>query len=126
MERGCLWNSFVMVGHIHAFLNLFGHALPALVEAFESIQSSFSTAREASALRELYSRIRSASFSEDVLSPQTNGLAVLCCTGLGWSDLGEPSRVRSLIEHKGIQTTREFRTDYAETDARPLAINAKA
>ena len=40
MERGCLWNSFVMVGHVHAFLNLIRQALPGLIEAFESIRTS--------------------------------------------------------------------------------------
>lgn len=112
MERGCLWNSFVMVGHTHAFLGLLRRALPGLVEAFESIRSSFSSGYETAALRGLYDRIRSTSFSEEVLSIETDGLAVLCGTGLGWSDLGEPSRVRSLIERRGIQTKRVFRTDY--------------
>ena len=46
MERGCLWNSFVMVGHVQAFLDLMRNTLPPLVEAFESIRSSFFTAYE--------------------------------------------------------------------------------
>jgi mannose-1-phosphate guanylyltransferase len=114
MERGCLWNSFVMVGHIHAFLNLLTHALPDLVEAFESMRSSFLTGRERPALGELYSRIRSTSFSEDVLSMQTDGLAVLRATGLGWSDLGEPGRVHSIIERKGVHRLSEFDPIYGD------------
>src|ERR1019366_9444794 len=31
MERGCLWNSLVMVGHVHAFLDLIRGALSSLV-----------------------------------------------------------------------------------------------
>ena len=116
MERGCLWNSFVMVGYVHAFLNLIRRALPGLVELFESIRSSLFTAAERTALCELYSGIGATSFSQDVLSAQPNALAVLRATGLGWSDLGEPSRVRSVLERKSVQTTRVFRTDYGETD----------
>ncbi len=118
MERGCLWNSFVMVGYVHAFLNLIRHALPSLVEAFESIRSSFFTAYERAALCELYSGIGDTSFSQDVLSAQPNSLAVLRATGLGWSDLGEPSRVSSLLERKSVQTTRVIRTGYGYMDGK--------
>jgi mannose-1-phosphate guanylyltransferase len=104
IKRGCLWNSFVMVGHVHTFLNLIRHALPRLVEAFESIRPSLFTASARTALCELYSGIRASSFSQDVLSVQPNNLAVLRATGLGWSDLGEPSRVRSVLERKGVRT----------------------
>ena len=91
MERGCLWNSFVMVGHVHAFLSLIRRALPRLVELFESIRASLFTASERTALRDLYSGIGATSFSQDVLSGQPNDVAVLRATGLGWSDLGEPA-----------------------------------
>ena len=114
MERGCLWNSFVMVGHVHAFLSLIRHALPRLAEAFESIRPSFSTASERAALCDLYSDIRAASFSRDVLSAQPNGLAVLRATGLGWSDLGEPGRVFSVLERKGVQTDWGFKPGYGD------------
>lgn len=116
MERGCLWNSFVMVGGVHAFLDLIRRTLPGLVELFESIRSSLFTATERTSLRELYSEIGATSFSQDVLSAQPNALAVLRATGLGWSDLGEASRVRSLLERKSVQRTRAFRTNCGETD----------
>ena len=98
IERGCLWNSFVMVGAVRSFLNLIQRALPHLVEVFESIRSSFATKYEKAALFELYSGIPASSFSHDVLSVQASELAVLRASGLGWSDLGEPSRVRTILE----------------------------
>ena len=55
MAQGCLWNSFVMVGRVNAFLNPVRHTLPLLLAAFESILSSFSTASEEEELRALYS-----------------------------------------------------------------------
>jgi mannose-1-phosphate guanylyltransferase len=108
MERGCLWNSFVMVGYVQAFLNLIKHALPGLLNAFEAIRPSLFTVHERAAMRDLYSGIRSSNFSQDVLSMQANGLAVLRATGLGWSDLGEPGRVLSVLERKGVQTEWGF------------------
>jgi mannose-1-phosphate guanylyltransferase len=116
MDRGCLWNSFIMVGHVHAFLNLIRQALPSLVQSFESIRSSFFTAYERTALCDLYSGIRSTSFSEDVLSVLPDRLAVLCATGLGWSDLGEPSRVHSVLEREGVRTQRNLGAACGETD----------
>jgi mannose-1-phosphate guanylyltransferase len=104
MERGCLWNSFVMVGYVRAFLKLIRSALPSLVEAFESIRSSLFTAWERTALCELYSGIGVTSFSHDVLAVRPNDLVVLRATGLGWSDLGEPGRVLSVLERRGVQT----------------------
>ena len=119
MERGCLWNSFIMVGHVHAFLNLIRHALPSLVQSFESIRSSFFTEHEGTALCNLYSSIRSANFSEDVLSVMPDRLAVLCAAGLGWSDLGEPSRVHSVLERKGARSQWNLGAAYRETDGMP-------
>jgi mannose-1-phosphate guanylyltransferase len=109
MAQGCLWNSFVMVGRVNAFLNPVRHTLPLLLAAFESILSSFSTASEEEDLRGLYSGIPTTSFSQDVMSLRPTDLAVLCASGLGWSDLGEPGRVLSVLEGKGVKTEWRFR-----------------
>jgi mannose-1-phosphate guanylyltransferase len=108
MAQGCLWNSFVMVGRVSAFLNFILQTLPSLLGAFESIRSSSSSAFEEKELRELYSGILATSFSQDVMSVRPTNLAVLCATGLGWSDLGEPSRVLSVLESKGAKTDWGF------------------
>jgi mannose-1-phosphate guanylyltransferase len=104
MKRGCLWNSFVMVGHVRAFMKVIRQALPNLVEAFESARPSFAAASETAALSDLYAGICATNFSQDVLSMYPHDLAVLRGTGLGWSDLGDPSRVLSILERKGVQT----------------------
>ena len=102
MERGCFWNSFVMVGRVDAFVSLIRRALPSLFEPFESIRSLLLTAKEPAALLELYSGIRASSFSSDVLAACPSDLAVLSCGNLGWSDLGETSRVLSVLRRKGV------------------------
>jgi mannose-1-phosphate guanylyltransferase len=101
IDHGCLWNTFIMVGHVQAFLQLSRRAVPKLVDGFERIRSSFTTASEASELSDLYSGISATSFSQDVLSTQSRGLAVLHCAGLKWTDLGEPSRVLSVLHNLG-------------------------
>lgn len=115
MERGCLWNSFVMVGYVHAFLNLIRQALSHLFETFESIWSSLSKTSEHAVLNEVYSSIVASNFSQDVLSAQPNSLAVLRATSLGGSDLGEPSRVHSVLDRIGVQTEWRFNADDRDT-----------
>jgi len=123
-ERGCLWNSFVMVGSVRAFMKLMRRTLPRLVEAFELIQPSFSTPSEITAMCDLYADICAANFSQEVLSVYPHDLAVLCGTGLGWSDLGEPSRVLSMLERKGVQP--EWRFKPLDGDGRLLVRGEEA
>jgi mannose-1-phosphate guanylyltransferase len=114
MERGCLWNSFVMIGHVNAFMSLIRHTLPELIKSFDSIRQALFTTAEPSAVRDLYSTVRTASFSEDVLSVQPDHLAVLRSTGLGWSDLGEPSRVLSILDRKKVRKEWGAKPDHEE------------
>jgi mannose-1-phosphate guanylyltransferase len=102
MERGCFWNSFVMVGRIDSLLGLARRAVPDLVQSVESVHSTFFTGSEREALADLYSGVRSSNFSEDVLSAYPGELAVLPAN-LGWSDLGETRRVLSVLERKGAR-----------------------
>lgn len=89
MGGGCLWNSFVMVGRVSAFLAMIRRTLPELIAAFESMGEI--------SLDELYARIPATNFSDEVLSKRPSDLTVLPARGLGWSDLGEPQRVLSAL-----------------------------
>ena len=107
MNLGCLWNSFIMVGRVDAFLSLIREAVPALFQSFYPVTSSLALTDQAS-LDNLYSGIPSFNFSRQVLSAKPAALAVLRADGLEWSDLGEPSRVLSLVARKGIQKEWNF------------------
>jgi mannose-1-phosphate guanylyltransferase len=100
MRSGCLWNSFVMVGRVGSFLELTRQTIPRLHNSFESIRQSFLTIGEADALSGLFAEISSSNFSDEVLSASSSSLAVMRCSGLGWSDLGEPDRVLSVLARK--------------------------
>jgi mannose-1-phosphate guanylyltransferase len=104
LARGCLWNSFIMVGHVQAFLDLIRCTLPCFYQRFQSISPLLFSAGETDAVERLYSVLHPINFSHDVLSARTDTLTVLCGTDLGWSDLGEPKRVLSVIKRRGVQT----------------------
>ncbi len=104
MERGCLWNSFVMVGLVGSFLYLIRNTLPDLVALFEHIRSALRMGTQEIALNEVYTRIRATCFSRKVMAARPRDLAVLRATGVGWSDLGEPGRVLSVRNRKGVRS----------------------
>jgi len=100
MRRGCLWNSFVMVGRVSAFLSMIQRTLPDLLTSLESMWAEVAPGMEDMALRDLYGTIPATNFSDEVLSVNPSALAVLRADALGWSDLGEPQRVFSVLKFK--------------------------
>ena len=104
METGCLWNSFVMVGRVDALLQMTRRAVPELFNNFAALVPTFGTVAEQTALRKLYSRITETNFSHSVLARQPNDLAVMRVGEVGWSDLGDPTRVFSTLARLGVRT----------------------
>jgi mannose-1-phosphate guanylyltransferase len=104
MERGCLWNSFVMVGSVEALLKLTRAAMPEMYGAFSAVTPAFETAYEQRALAGVYSSIEESNFSHQVLAARPEDLMVMKVGDVGWSDLGEPSRVLSALARIGVQS----------------------
>lgn len=104
MERGCLWNSFVMVGSVDALLKMTLAALPEMYAAFAAITPTFETTSEQKAATELYAELADANFSHQVLAVRPEDLMVMRVGDVGWSDLGEPGRVLSTLAHLGVQS----------------------
>jgi len=108
MDNGCLWNSFVMVGSVSAFLKMVRRALPDLWNSFKSIELVLNTTEESQAVEKLYARIPDTNFSQSVLSKRPGNLAVLPVVGLKWNDLGKPQRVLSTLADLGIEPKNEL------------------
>jgi mannose-1-phosphate guanylyltransferase len=103
MTKGCLWNSFVMVGKVGAFLGLFEKHLPALYKMFAASSITFGTSAEKATLRSLYAWINETNFSSEVLEKAADELYVLRVADVVWSDWGEPQRVLGTLENLGLQ-----------------------
>jgi len=101
IERGSLWNTFVMVGHVRSFLKMVNGALKGLVEAFS--KSPLWAGDEVHIQDSLYAGIHSVDFSRDVLSVQTKRLVALQLGRAGWSDLGHPERVMAVLQASGLE-----------------------
>ncbi len=90
LDQGSVWNTFVMVGHVHAFLQMVQTALPGLLDVLASARMWIG--EETHIERSLYQRIPSVNFSCRVLSANPECLAVLRLKNVGWIDLGDPGR----------------------------------
>jgi mannose-1-phosphate guanylyltransferase len=103
MTKGCLWNSFVMVGKVSTFLALIEKHLPELYKMFAASSAAFDTSAEKATVRSLYAWINETNFSSEVLEKATNELYVLRVADVIWSDWGEPRRVLGTLESLGMQ-----------------------
>ena len=98
--RGCLWNSFVMVGAVATFLRAMAVSLPALYGALDNVTPAFGGPVEEAAVRRVYAAIPPADFSRSVLTARPELLGVMPVEGVTWSDLGSPERVRRVRSHR--------------------------
>ncbi len=77
-------------------LRLIHRALPAMAVTFAPLLGRIDTAWEDEAARAVYAALAPADLSKDVLQRAPERLAVLPVSGVGWSDLGVPERVRAV------------------------------
>jgi mannose-1-phosphate guanylyltransferase len=94
LQRGCLWNTFVTVGHVGAVHDLLRTSIPAVVRRINaSSRCELGTA---------YREVPSMDFSRDVLARHPERLLVIRDTS-GWADLGNPCRVVDTLVKNGVR-----------------------
>lgn len=108
MSIGSLWNTFVMVGHVEAFLNLILRTLPSLYRTLSAAVDVPGSEFDTRQLTHLYSHIAATNFSHDVLTRRPADLSVLKLGDVGWTDLGEPARVASTFRSNQLHDMHAF------------------
>lgn len=103
LEQGSLWNTFVMVGKVSAFLEMICSALPGFLGAFQQLPALRAPNEELRIHDALYARIPFADFSSQVLSMETARLLVQRLGPVAWSDLGDCDRAVSVLSRRGPQ-----------------------
>jgi len=101
LARRCLWNSFVMVGRVSAFIDLIAAGVPELVARFEPLRRAVGTSSEAEVADAVYRTLPPINFSEHVLVPGAARLGTVRVKGVEWSDLGNVERVYATIRRTG-------------------------
>jgi mannose-1-phosphate guanylyltransferase len=110
LERGCVWNTFVMVGRAQAFLDLICAGAADIYQAFEPLLRLPESIPAANALNAIYQCVTPADFSQLILSRTPERLGVWCLGDVGWSDLGDPRRVLTVLAETGIE--RDWMTSW--------------
>lgn len=108
---GFLWNTFVLVGRIGAFLRAARQAMPEVLDALSVTTAFIGTRYEADVLAAAYRNLRPVNFSRALLAGQPATLLVLPMRAVYWSDWGDLQRI--------LRTLRRF-------DRRPAWLPAYA
>jgi mannose-1-phosphate guanylyltransferase len=119
LERGCVWNTFVMIGRAQAFLDLIRAGAAHIYQAFERLLGLPESVSTNDRLNAIYQCVATADFSKLVLSGAADRLGVWCLGDVGWSDLGDPRRVMTVLDETGI--TNEWMNSWR---TRALAVAA--
>lgn len=101
LDQGFLWNTFVMVGHVRAYLQMVQAALPDLLDVLAPAR--LWAGQELHIEGSLYERIPTINFASQVLSANPEHLAVLRMNDVGWTDLGNPERAHMTARQNGYE-----------------------
>ena len=99
-ESGALWNTFVMVGHVQAFLQMAWAAAPEILGSLEGILPAGLLSKEIHVPAAFYEAIPISDFSRQILSPGAKQLLALRFNDMEWHDLGHPDRVVSVLRSR--------------------------
>jgi len=102
-DQGSLWNTFVMVGKVFAFLEMICSAMPGLLKIFQEFPAIQSPGEELHVADALYAALPSIDFSRQVLSTETQRLIVHRLGPVTWSDLGDCERTLAGLSREGMQ-----------------------
>ena len=94
---GCLWNTFVMFGHVGTFLDVLNNTVPNTLRWFNPVAECQRSDAEKVQIDRIYKELPTGDFSAQVLSKCTARLIALRAPGLGWTDMGNHERVAVLM-----------------------------
>jgi mannose-1-phosphate guanylyltransferase len=97
IQRGALWNAFIIAADAGALLQLFERRCPDILAKMRRILELPEDGVRFGALADLYDELPDLDFSKDILQGQEQQLRVLAVPECGWSDLGTPERVAAAL-----------------------------
>ena len=92
-KAGGLWNTFIIIGTVQAYLDAGTTCIPRILDAFYRYQPTIGGCQEKEAQVSLYQDISPSDFSKDVLQNVSQHLVMYQLNNVHWSDWGRPERV---------------------------------
>jgi mannose-1-phosphate guanylyltransferase len=94
IDRGALWNAFILAAAAQTFLDLYvPRYAQLLLDMRAAVSRDLNNPTDAIAASTLYERLPELDFSRHVVEGAESILRVLPVPACGWSDLGTPKRV---------------------------------
>jgi len=97
LEQDALWNTFVMVGTVLAFVEAICSAIPGLLNSFHESPLLHGSGGEIQIPAASYARVPASDFSRKVLSLESGRLIVHRLGRVIWSDLGDCDRAAAAL-----------------------------
>jgi mannose-1-phosphate guanylyltransferase len=121
LDRGGLWNSFILAARARTLLRLYVRRLPDLVDRLGQALARDRAGTRAAHVERAYDGLEPSDFSRDLLEGSEECLTVVRVDACGWSDLGTPERVA----RAAVRLELPRPTDLSSTrPARPHALAA--
>jgi mannose-1-phosphate guanylyltransferase len=99
MDRGALWNAFILAARARTLLDLFERRFPDVVARMQAaVARDARNPAEPHATLRVYESLPEIDFSRHVAQGAEDRLRVLAVPACGWSDLGTPARVARALE----------------------------
>jgi mannose-1-phosphate guanylyltransferase len=103
LERGALWNTFVIVARATTLMEAAREFVPLVQERLETVVPFLGSSWEAQALRRAYAAMPNTSLSASLFERCTSRLAVSRLSGVRWCDWGSPRRVIRHVRAEGLR-----------------------
>ncbi len=103
LDQGSLWNTFVMVGKVLAFVEMICSARPGLLKLFQQSPLRRAPNEEIRIEDGLYAQMTPVDFSRHVLSVETRRAIVHRLGPVTWSDLGDCDRAISVCSSCAVE-----------------------
>lgn len=118
VRTGALWNAFIIVANARTLLDLFTVRVPQVVARMNRlVHSSLLGQLDNELLDNLYAHLPNIDFSKHILQGQEDQLRVIAVPSCGWSDLGTPRRVMSVLQ----RGSDSYRSSHKELETTPYA-----
>lgn len=124
IQRGALWNSFIMAARANALLDLFRARIPDIVRQMHpAVQLDRPHPAKPVAAPELYEQLPDIDFSKQVIEGSEMMLRLVAVPRCGWSDLGTPNRLAETLRRLPRQA--ESHAEHSNPSAEPLNLSVQ-
>jgi mannose-1-phosphate guanylyltransferase len=118
INRGALWNTFIVAGSRQALLRAFTPHFAPQIEALREAINRPSGGQKR--LEDEYRRLRAVDFSQDILEKHSDSVQVLRLPACGWMELGSVSKIEKALSYrKANAPTRSLFLDLAKSSRDP-------